>query len=172
MNQVKNAIVLVTCVRCLYQTKTNWTEPIQMVNLFIYKQYDITKMLRECFPANRSLSKFNSRNTIKWCQWCSKLTIKTPVQLVALLLTLNMFHTFFCFIVDFEHVNVSWFCFQNIERWNVRSIVQNIHMSKLYSSTWSKFRTSSWKSRWQVWAMFYGAKYSRVDQVKFVEDSL
>ena len=51
-------------------------------------------------PANIYLFKLNNRNTRKRCEICSKLTIKTPddvidVVLVFLLLTLNIFHTFF-----------------------------------------------------------------------------
>ena len=48
------------------------------------------------------------------CEICSKLTIKTPERrqrrlLVFLLLTLNIFHTFFIvFYVDFEQVYVNW----------------------------------------------------------------
>ena len=55
-------------------------------------------------PANIYLFKINNRKTNKRCGICSKLTIKThqkyatDIVLVSLLLTLNVFHTFFkCF---------------------------------------------------------------------------
>ena len=47
-------------------------------------------------------------------EMCSKLTIKTPEQrpdgfLVSLLLTLNIFHTFFYVsVIDFEQLNAYW----------------------------------------------------------------
>ena len=64
-------------------------------------------------PTNIYLFKVNNRNTIKRCEICSKLTIKTPerldVALVFLLLTLNIFHTLSTVsIVYLEEVNVSW----------------------------------------------------------------
>ena len=51
------------------------------------------------YPADIYLSKVCNRNTIKRCDICSKLTIKTPkrrnyVILVPLLLTLDIFYTF------------------------------------------------------------------------------
>ena len=55
-------------------------------------------------PVNIYLLKVNDRDTRKKCEICSKLTIKTVEQrqttsvdvvLVFLLLTLNIFHTFF-----------------------------------------------------------------------------
>ena len=54
------------------------------------------------FAANKYMFKVNNRNTKKWCEICSKLTIKTPdvndIVLVSLILTLNIFHTFlWCF---------------------------------------------------------------------------
>ena len=54
-------------------------------------------------PAGNYMFKISNRNTGKKCEICSKLTIKIPahaigVVLVSLLLTLNIFHTFFyCF---------------------------------------------------------------------------
>ena len=63
----------------------------------------------------KHLRKISSRNTRKTFKICSKLTIKTQsdvidVVLVLLLLTLNLFQTFFSVsFVDFEQVNVSWF---------------------------------------------------------------
>ena len=62
----------------------------------------------------------NNKNTQKWCEVCSKLTIKTlnkhkkhDVVLVFLLLTLNIFHSFFSVsIVGFEQVKVSWIFFE------------------------------------------------------------
>ena len=59
-------------------------------------------------PANITCQT-NNRNTRKRNQIYSKLTIKIDVVLVFLLLTLNIFHTFFGVpIVDFEQVTVSW----------------------------------------------------------------
>ena len=56
--------------------------------------------LYQTFPANIYVLKVNNRNTRKRCEICSKLTIKTPenvidVVLLFLLLTWNMFRTFF-----------------------------------------------------------------------------
>ena len=53
---------------------------------------------------NIYLIKFNNRNTRKRLEICSKLTIKTPedvidVVLVSLLLTLNLFYTFLVFLL-------------------------------------------------------------------------
>ena len=59
---------------------------------------------------------FTHSNPIQLTFTCSKSAIKTPerrhdVVLVFLLLTLNIFQTFFqCSIVDFEQVNVSLEC--------------------------------------------------------------
>ena len=51
------------------------------------------------YPVKIYLVKVNNRNTRKRCEICSKLTIKTldvtDVVQVFLLLTLNVFHTFF-----------------------------------------------------------------------------
>ena len=52
------------------------------------------------YQANIYLFKVNNKNTIKRCEICSKLAIKTPgditdIVLVFLLLTLNIFHTIF-----------------------------------------------------------------------------
>ena len=66
-----------------------------------------------CFPAKIYLLKDSNKNTRKRCEICSKLTVKTLEQLidvilVFLLLTLNIFHTFFYVsIVDFEQVKAS-----------------------------------------------------------------
>ena len=51
-------------------------------------------------PVNSYLFEFNTRNTRKRCEICSKLTIKTPERRqwprsVFLLLILNIFHAFF-----------------------------------------------------------------------------
>ena len=51
-------------------------------------------------PVNKHMLKINDRNTKTRCEICSKLTIKTlkyviEVVLVPLLLTLEIFHTFF-----------------------------------------------------------------------------
>ena len=47
-------------------------------------------------PTNIYLLKVNKRNTRKMCEICSNITIKAPERrLVFLLLTLNIFHTFF-----------------------------------------------------------------------------
>ena len=62
------------------------------------------------FPGNIYLFKVNNRNTKKRCEICSKLTIKkhqndvNDVVPVFLLLTWNIFHTYFkCFSIgDFE----------------------------------------------------------------------
>ena len=52
--------------------------------------------LQNKFPAGIYMLKVNNRNTRTRCEICSELTIKTPgVVLVSLLLTLNIFHTFF-----------------------------------------------------------------------------
>ena len=68
---------------------------------------------------------FNNRNTRKECEICSKLIIKTPenvieVVLVFLLLTLNIFTLFSgVSMVGSEKVNVSWvvlpccYCFKS-----------------------------------------------------------
>ena len=76
------------------------------------------------YPANIYLIKFNNRNTRKKCEICPKLAMKTSeqshvndVDLVLLLLTLNIFHTFSSFsIVDFAQVNISWELFVSIQR--------------------------------------------------------
>ena len=66
------------------------------------------------FPANIYLFKVNNRSVRQRCEICFTLTIKTPehvsdVVLVFLLLTLNIFHTYFnVYIVVFEQVNVIW----------------------------------------------------------------
>ena len=59
-------------------------------------------------PENIYLFKFISRNTKKRYGTCQKFTINAvESHSSALLLTLNIFYTFFsAFIVDFEHVNV------------------------------------------------------------------
>ena len=59
-------------------------------------------------PEDIYLLTFISRNTRKRYGTCQKFTINTvESHSSALLLTLNMFYTFFsAFIVDFEHVNV------------------------------------------------------------------
>ena len=54
------------------------------------------------FPANIYMFKLNHRNTRKKCEICSKLTIKyqndvSDVVLIFLLLTFNIFYTFFYF---------------------------------------------------------------------------
>ena len=65
-------------------------------------------------PANICLFKVNHRNTRKRCEVCSKFTIKTPenvigVVLVLLLLTLNIFNTFSSVsIVELKQINDSW----------------------------------------------------------------
>ena len=46
-------------------------------------------------PAGIYLLKVNNRNSRTRCEIRSKLTIKTPLALVSLLLTLNIFHTLF-----------------------------------------------------------------------------
>ena len=64
--------------------------------------------------ANIYSFKVSNRKTRKRCEITSKLTIKTPehfidVVQVFLLITLDIFHTFFsASIVDFEQVNVNW----------------------------------------------------------------
>ena len=54
--------------------------------------------------------KVNNRSTGKKCKMCSKFTLKTPErrQLVSLLLSFNIFHTFFSCFFDVEQVNVCW----------------------------------------------------------------
>ena len=65
-------------------------------------------------PADIYLFKFSKRNTSKRCEILLKLTIKTPenvivVVLVFLQLILNIFHTIFSVsIVDFEQVKDYW----------------------------------------------------------------
>ena len=66
--------------------------------------------------------KVSNRNTRKRCEISSKFAINTPehldVVLVSLSLTLTIFYTFF--IVNFEHVIVSWMsCFYySCKLWN------------------------------------------------------
>ena len=66
------------------------------------------------YPANIYLLKVSNRSTRKRCEICSKLTIKTPedvldVVLVFLLLTLKIFHALSSVsFVNFGQVNVSW----------------------------------------------------------------
>ena len=60
----------------------------------------LTQILYRDYLANIYLSKFNNRNARKRCEIYSKLTLKTPenvtaVVLVFLLLTLNIFQTYF-----------------------------------------------------------------------------
>ena len=38
---------------------------------------DIVSQSKEAVPINISLFKFSNRNTRKWCELCSELTIKT-----------------------------------------------------------------------------------------------
>ena len=68
-------------------------------------------------PEKIYLYKFNNRNTRKWYEICSELTIKTPkrsqdvndIVLVSILLAL-IFHTFSGIsFVDFEQANVEMF---------------------------------------------------------------
>ena len=64
------------------------------------------------YPANINLFKASNRNTRTKCEICSKLTIKTPewrqsLRSSVLLLTSNIFHTFFlsfycCFYLGFS----------------------------------------------------------------------
>ena len=66
------------------------------------------------YPTDIYLFKINNGNTRKRCEIRLKWTIMTPnnvngVVLMSLLLTLNIFYTFFSvFIVYFEQVNVCW----------------------------------------------------------------
>ena len=71
-------------------------------------------LLRCCLPENLNtdlaviyLLKVNNRNTRTRCEIFSKLTIN-GVILVSLLLTLNIFHTFGVFNVNFKHVISGW----------------------------------------------------------------
>ena len=73
--------------------------------LVVFKRENVIESLsnKDNVPANNYFFKVNNGNTRKRCETCSKLTIKHQndvinVVLVFLLLTLNMFHTFFlCF---------------------------------------------------------------------------
>ena len=80
------------------------------------------------YLANIYLFKIRNRNIRKRSKICSKLTIKTPEWRhdVFLLLTLNIFHTFFSIsILDFEQVNVSWVvCFFHINPLSVTKIAK------------------------------------------------
>ena len=83
----------------------NW---FQISFCFLKKLY---KQVLRPYPANIYLFKASNRNTRKRCEICSKLTLKTPERRYwLLLLTLNIFHTFFLvfFFVNFEQVNFSW----------------------------------------------------------------
>ena len=68
----------------------------------------------QTYAANICLFKVRNKNNRKKCGICSKLTKKhqndvNDVVLVFLLLTLNIFHTFFnVSTVDFEQANVSF----------------------------------------------------------------
>ena len=66
-------------------------------------------------PTNIYLFKVSNRNTRKWCEICSKLTLKTSelrdftVFIVNFEHILHLFLVFLVFsTVEFEHVNVSW----------------------------------------------------------------
>ena len=61
---------------------------------------DFNKVEKQLYPVSIYLLKVNNRNTTKGCETCSKLTQKrqndvNDIVLVFLLLTLNIFHTFF-----------------------------------------------------------------------------
>ena len=73
----------------------------QLVSVF--NDFVKERILYRSIPANIYLFKVSNRHTIKKSEICSKLTTKTPEDvinvidtvLVLLLLTLNIFHTFF-----------------------------------------------------------------------------
>ena len=77
-------------------------------NLIFQQRFTSPTVKLQQNPANIYLLKVSNRETGKRCEICSKLTMKTPerchdVILVFLVLTLNIFHTFFSVsIVDFE----------------------------------------------------------------------
>ena len=61
---------------------------------------DFNKVEKQLYPVSIYLLKVNNRNTTKGCETYSKLTQKrqndvNDIVLVFLLLTLNIFHTFF-----------------------------------------------------------------------------
>ena len=61
---------------------------------------DFNKVEKQLYPVSIYLLKVNNRNTTKRCETCSKLTQKrqndvNDIVLVFLLLTLNIFDTFF-----------------------------------------------------------------------------
>ena len=83
----------------------NW---FQISFCFLKKLY---KQVLRPYPANIYFFKASNRNTRKRCEICLKLTLKSPERRYwLLLLTLNIFHTFFLvfFFVNFEQVNFSW----------------------------------------------------------------
>ena len=55
-----------------------------------------------CYPAGNYMFKVNNRNTRTRCEICSRLTINT--HLVSLLLTLNIFHTFFLLLTLWKNI--------------------------------------------------------------------
>ena len=76
-----------------------WLSNVDSLSLFCKSK----TLIQGLYPVNIYLFKVISQDIRKWCEICSELTIKTPercknVVLVPLLLTLNIFHTFFkCF---------------------------------------------------------------------------
>ena len=77
-----------------------WRRIYGLVNYLMTENFCKNSERLKAFSGNIYLFKFNNRNTRKRCEICSKLTIKIPndvndVVLVFLLLTLNIFRTFF-----------------------------------------------------------------------------
>ena len=128
-------------------------------------------------PNELYLFKVSNRNFNKRCEICSKLTIKTPM---------TSFWCYYCWlwtyiipfsivsIVDFERVNISWVTDQ-------RRLFMKSSTFESGLSDFHKFTTTILKktiSKGNSEKIFYrnyksfGSWYSRMNQVKFEEDSL
>ena len=69
---------------------------------------------KESIPAGNCMLKVNNKNTRTKCEICSNLTIKTPKRRhwrrskVFIVNFEDIPTLFYCFVVNFEKVNVGW----------------------------------------------------------------
>ena len=75
-------------------------------------------MIHMNLPANIYLFKGSNRNTRKWCEICSKLTIKPQKgrhwgRLVIFIVNFELISYFSVSVVDFEQVNFNWVTFKH-----------------------------------------------------------
>ena len=63
-------------------------------------------------------------------------------------------------------------CFSNTWKGNSTFIISDINEAMRYFILETTFKKTFWKYNSSFSSEFFGAKYSRMDQVKFVEESL